>query len=99
MAELSRTVYCGAATIGDWDVAIHARKSPTSEIWDDAKGRQHVETILGGCAISETFSAEGPGQPWAGRSYSTWQAPAGKWRQTWVDDQGSYLAFNESRTA
>jgi hypothetical protein len=78
--------------IGDWDVAIRARQSPTSE-WGDAKGVQHVEAILGGCAIAETFTAAGPGTPWAGRSFSSWQPKAGKWRQTWVDDSGSYLAF------
>jgi hypothetical protein len=79
--------------IGDWDVALHVRTSPTEDTWQDATGTQHVEAILGGCAISETFSARGPGEPWAGRSFSMWQPAAGTWRQTWVDDQGSYLAF------
>lgn len=79
--------------IGEWDVAIHLRTKPTDETWQDARGHQKIEAILGGCAISETFTADGPGEPWAGRSYSSWQAPLGKWRQTWVDDQGSYLAL------
>src|SRR4051812_29704320 len=80
--------------LGDWDVVVHARKSPDSDAWADAPGTQHVEKLLGGCAISESFTASGPGPAWAGRSYSSWQpAPLGKWRQTWVDDQGSYLAF------
>jgi hypothetical protein len=79
--------------IGDWDVTIRARTSPTSEEWGDGKGRQRIEAILGGCAISETFSADGPQQPWAGRSFSSWQATPGKWRQTWVDDQGGYIAL------
>jgi hypothetical protein len=78
--------------LGDWDVAIHTRQSPTGPM-GEAKGRQHVEAVLGGCAVAETFSAAGPGPAWAGRSYSSWQPVAGKWRQTWVDDQGSYLAF------
>jgi hypothetical protein len=79
--------------IGDWDVTIRARKSPTSEEWGEAKGSQHIEAILGGCTISENFSADGPQEPWAGKSYSSWQPQLGKWRQTWVDDGGSYLAF------
>jgi hypothetical protein len=79
--------------IGDWDVAIRARKSPTSEEWGEAKGRQHIEAILGGCTISENFTADGPKEPWAGKSYSVWQPQLGKWRQTWVDDGGSFLAF------
>ena len=79
--------------IGQWDVTVRARQSPTSESWAEAHGTQRVEAILGGCAIAEYFAAEGPQAPWAGRSYSVWQAPAGKWRQTWVDDSGNYLAF------
>jgi hypothetical protein len=78
--------------VGDWDVTVHARATPDGP-WGDAKGRQHVESILGGCAIAEAFSADGPGTPWNGLSYSSWQAPLGKWRQTWVDDSGGYLAF------
>jgi hypothetical protein len=79
--------------LGDWDVAIRARKAPGSDEWGEGKGTQHVEAILGGCAISESFSADGPQEPWAGKSYSVWQPQLGKWRQTWVDDAGSYLAF------
>jgi hypothetical protein len=79
--------------VGDWDVSIRARQSPTSEEWGEGKGTQHVESILGGCAIAENFSADGPGGAWAGKSYSMWQPQLGKWRQTWVDDGGSFLEF------
>lgn len=79
--------------IGDWDVTIRARQSPTSEAWGEARGTQRIEAILGGCAIAEHFAADGPTQPWAGKSYSVWQPKLGTWRQTWVDDGGSYLAF------
>jgi hypothetical protein len=78
--------------LGDWNVVIHARNTPTGAM-SEANGRQHIEAVLGGCAIAETFAAGGPGPAWAGRSFSSWQPGAGKWRQTWVDDQGSYLAF------
>jgi hypothetical protein len=77
--------------VGDWDVTVHARNSPTSDTWGTAPGHQHVEAILGGCAIAETFAATGPGPAWAGRSYAMYQG--GKWKQTWVDDQGGYLLF------
>jgi hypothetical protein len=79
--------------VGDWDVSIRARPSPTSDAWGDGKGTQHVESLLGGCVIAENFSADGPGGAWAGKSYSMWQPQLGKWRQTWVDDGGSFLAF------
>jgi hypothetical protein len=79
--------------IGDWDLVVRARAAPDQDQWSEAKGTQHVEAILGGCAIAESFAAEGPQAPWAGRSYSTYVPAAKRWRQTWVDDSGSYLAF------
>lgn len=79
--------------IGDWDLVVHARTSPTSDQWADARGHQRVEVILGGCAIAEHFTADGPQAPWAGASYSSWQPALSQWRQTWVDDSGGYLAF------
>ena len=79
--------------IGDWDVTVHARTAPGSEQWGTASGHQHVEAVLRGCAIAENFTADGPKQPWAGKSLSSWQPALGKWRQTWVDDQGGYLLF------
>lgn len=78
--------------LGDWDLIVRARATSDGP-WDEARGTQHIESILGGCALAETFTAEGPGQPWAGRSYSSWQPSTGQWRQTWVDDSGGYLAF------
>jgi hypothetical protein len=77
---------------GDWDVTVKARQTPDGP-WGEAPGTQHVESILGGCATAEHFAADGPGAPWAGASYSSWQPQLGKWRQTWVDDSGGYLAF------
>lgn len=79
--------------LGTWDLAVHVRTSATVDVWTHAKGTQRIEAILGGCAIQESFTADGPGEPWAGHSYSMWQPAAGKWRQTWVDDQGSYIAL------
>ena len=79
--------------IGDWDVVVRARAAPDKEEWGEARGTQHIESILGGCVISENFAADGPQEPWAGKSYSTWQVKTQQWRQTWVDSQGSYLAF------
>jgi uncharacterized protein DUF1579 len=79
--------------IGDWELTVRGRNSPTSDQWGEAKGQQHVESILSGCAIAEHFSADGPGTPWAGASYSSWQPQQSAWRQTWVDDSGGFLVF------
>jgi hypothetical protein len=78
--------------IGAWDVTVRAAAAPGAP-WAEARGTQHIEAILGGCAIAEAFDALGPGVPWSGRSYSMWQPASGQWRQTWVDDQGSYIAL------
>lgn len=43
----------------------------------------------GSCVIFERFSMPG----FKGMSVSTYHAALGKWRQTWVDDQGAYLAL------
>ncbi len=79
--------------LGDWDVAIRVRPGPTSDAWTEARGMNVVRPILGGCAVEESFHGDGPGAPWAGRSFSTYWPRAHEWRQTWVDDSGSYLAF------
>ena len=70
--------------IGDWDVVVHAQGQ-------DARGRNRIESTFAGCVIEEHFHAEGPGDPWNGHSVSMFSN--GVWRQTWVDDGGSFLAF------
>jgi hypothetical protein len=79
--------------LGDWDAAVKARKSPTSEEWAEARGSNHVSPGDNGCTIVEDFHAAGPGAPWTGRSVSQFWARQGKWRQTWIDESNSYLAF------
>lgn len=49
--------------IGDWDLVIRVRKGPEVNEWDEAKGRNRIQAILGGCAIEESFTGEGPGAP------------------------------------
>ena len=78
--------------IGDWNVAVHSRATPTSDQWSDQRGTQHVTPTLSGCAIEEHFTAAPPA-PWAGRSFSAFDVLSHQWRQTWVDDSGGYLAF------
>jgi hypothetical protein len=68
---------------------------PGKEEWSDAIGSNHVVSVLNGCAVQENFTATGGtnGATWSGKSHSTWVASEKRWRQTWVDDSGSYLAF------
>ncbi len=71
--------------VGEWDLT-----------WDDGKGgiatgKNIIEKILG-CVISENF--EDPGSGFAGKSYSLFDQKSGSWKQTWVDNAGSYLDFD-----
>lgn len=79
--------------VGDWDLVVRARKSADSEDWETARGVNRIALVLGGCAIEESFTAEGPTAPWAGRSLSIFVDSEKAWRQTWVDDSGGYLTF------
>jgi hypothetical protein len=82
--------------LGDWSVTVRSRVAPEKDEWTTAAGSNHVTSILDGCAIEERFTAQaapGPGT-WSGRSHSTWVATEKRWRQTWVDDSGGYLAFS-----
>ncbi len=71
--------------IGEWDLTWPARiQNPAGT------GTNRIEKILGGCVVEERFAANGPASL-VGRSVSTYDPQSRKWRQTWVDNQGSYL--------
>ena len=57
-----------------------------------AKSRNRVTKVLDGCAILEEFTG-GTGTRLDGRSYSTYDRSAKRWKQTWVDNTASYLDF------
>src|SRR5262245_47559528 len=79
--------------VGDWDLVVRARAGSSSAEWQEARGQNHIRSTFGGCVIEESFTADGPGTRWAGSSVSQWLPGERRWRQTWVDDQGSYLTF------
>ncbi len=47
---------------------------------------------MDGCVVQENFSGGGA-TPLHGMSVSRFDPKSGKWKQTWVDNQGSYLDF------
>jgi hypothetical protein len=69
--------------LGEWQVS-----------WDGGHGTNRVTRILGDQVLLEEFE-EAPsadGTPTLhGRSWSVFDPARGLWRQTWVDNQGSYL--------
>ena len=68
--------------VGDWDLTYG----------DGGKGRNRITKILDGCAILEEF-AGAPGTTLHGKSFSTFDRGARRWKQAWVDNTGSYLDF------
>jgi len=73
--------------LGDWDASWPAAAGSPA-----GTGTNRIEKILDGCVVEEHFAAAGP-SPLVGRSLSVFIPRAGKWKQTWVDNQGGYLDF------
>lgn len=68
--------------IGDWNLT-----------WgDNLRGTNRIRSILDGKVIQENFESEGADKL-IGLSVSVYNPIDQKWRQTWVDNQGSYLDF------
>src|SRR5262249_40835517 len=79
--------------VGEGDLTTRARRPPDADGGARARGRTRISPGRGGCSIEEDFTADGPAKPWAGKSLSLWSPTEKRWRQTWVDDFGSYLTF------
>ena len=72
--------------LGEWDCS-----------WSDERaagtsGTNSVYLDLGGCIVVENFDGR-PSLDFQGLSFSVYDRKARRWKQTWVDSQGSYLDF------
>ncbi|MCA9720196.1 MAG: hypothetical protein KC468_36380, partial [Myxococcales bacterium] len=65
--------------IGAWEV-----KGPRGAL----AGHNRIESILGGCALHESWEGAGPSR---GQSFSIFDASRGVWHQSWVDNGGHLL--------
>ena len=77
--------------VGDWDLT-----SPGSKPGDVVHNSNTIKRILGNCIVQENFvGSDDPQQApqLLGISVSVFDTISGKWKQTWVDNQGSYLDF------
>lgn len=86
MNDLDRDAFDGTELdfwLGEWACA-----------WDGGHGSNRLSRILADRVILEEFEAapdtDGTGAM-QGRSWSVFDADRRLWRQTWVDDQGSYF--------
>src|SRR4051812_1113994 len=72
---------------GDWDASWPAGGGSPA-----GTGTNHVIHVLDGCVMEENFDG-GTSMPLRGLSVSIYVPRFGKWKQTWVDNQGAYLDF------
>ena len=73
--------------VGEWDLTW-----PGNNAGETAHGTNSIRRILDGCIVEENFSG-GDALHLRGKSVSIFDATAGKWKQTWVDNEGGYLDF------
>jgi hypothetical protein len=73
--------------VGEWDLTWPAEKDGQTD-----HGTNSIRRVLDGCVVEENFSAGSSGHL-LGKSVSIFDTPSGKWKQTWVDNEGGYLDF------
>ena len=67
--------------VGDWDLYSA----------DTLTGNNTIYKIMDGCTVQENFSNARSG--YLGKSWSVYRPFTKQWHQTWVDNQGDYIAL------
>lgn len=73
--------------LGNWKCTGEAVAADGTRSKTEAENE--IKKILGGKVVEENFTMGS----FVGRSHSVYDATAGLWRQTWVDNSGSYIAL------
>ena len=73
--------------VGDWDLTW-----PGQNGGEAGHGTNTIKRIMDGCVVQENFSGE-QSMHLRGTSVSLFDTRSGKWKQTWVDNEGGYLDF------
>lgn len=71
--------------VGEWDATWPGPNGSPA-----GRGANSITRVLDGCVVQENFVGAAP---FRGMSLSLFDLKAGTWKQTWVDNQGSYLDF------
>jgi hypothetical protein len=71
--------------VGEWELSYTSNGQRTTS-------RNRISKILDGCVVLEEFTGA-PGVQLDGRSFSMFDVATKRWKQTWVDNNGSYLDF------
>lgn len=75
--------------LGEWDLTSRQRDPDNPDRARKITMHNSVRRILDGCVIVERFNGT-PAIPLRGASVSHYDRDIGKWRQTWVDNQGGW---------
>ena len=73
--------------IGEWDLTW-----PGEKPGDVGHGSNRIKRIMDGCIVQENFSGA-DSMYFRGTSVSVFDTNSGRWKQTWVDNEGGYLDF------
>ena len=73
--------------VGSWEASWPAEKAGEVD-----HGTNEIRRVLQDCVIQENFDG-GSSMHLRGISISVFDTHAGKWKQTWVDNEGGYLDF------
>jgi len=73
--------------VGEWELTWPGEKQ--GEV---VHGTNSIRRVLETCVVEEDFSGESA-MHLRGMSVSIFDTHAGKWKQTWVDNEGGYLDF------
>jgi hypothetical protein len=73
--------------VGEWEASWPGQNGTAA-----GHGTNSIRRILDNCVVEENFSG-GDSMPLRGVSVSLFDTRSGKWKQTWVDNQGGYLDF------
>lgn len=73
--------------VGEWELTWPGDKPGELD-----HGTNSIHRLLDSCVVQENFSG-GDTMHLRGMSLSIFDTRAGKWKQTWVDNEGGYLDF------
>ena len=79
--------------LGEWDLTWPAEQTG-GRTGETAFGTNRIGRLFGRCAVEENFATEDAS--FLGRSLSVYDSGSGMWRQTWVDNTGTYLLVSGS---
>jgi hypothetical protein len=73
--------------VGEWDAEGQSRVGNTDN-WQTGNHKNSIRKTFDGCVIEENFDDLAG---FHGMSVSTYDIKSAKWKQTWVDNAGSYI--------